>query len=47
MNILIGSGYLPDKNKPFHKFSFNIIKIIILVLEIKIKEDNIQKRIKP
>ncbi len=44
MNILIGSGYLPDKNKPFHKFSFNIIKIIILVLEIKMKSKRIISR---
>jgi len=44
MNILIGSGYLPDKNKPFHKFSFKIIKIIILVIEIKMKSKRIISR---
>lgn len=49
MNILIGSDYLPEENKPFHKSLFKIIKIIILVIEIKrkIKKGNVQIRIKP
>jgi hypothetical protein len=35
MKILIDSDYLPEKNKPFHKFLSKIIKIIILVIAIK------------
>jgi hypothetical protein len=44
MKILIGNDYLPEKNKPFHKFLSKIIKIMILVIAIKrkSKKDKIQ-----